>query len=457
MSIIDGDRPVAYQHDVFISYSHRDAEWVRSVLVPYLRSSDLRVLIDDDFLAGARARDNMTEAVRQSRYTVAVVTDEWVKSKWSQYESLFTIGLDPDARDRRLIPVMLEKCDAPPYIKDRTWVSFEDPLQNETSMRRLVTALKRVNAARPMDLGPALRACRDSFENACEQIERLADFKHVHDQLHQLQLRCYEPMLREAELFAQYESADETAAENLAGYAIDLQGIIDTVRKIASKPSFANVSREWIDDLQNAHRRITSALADSDTAEVRRGAKAIDRVLSTEPSKLNTRLNEAANQVNFREILEAIDAVLVHARALSLDTDEIRELKATKNAIEQLHENLRALVRDHDYWQVADSHMRRMAVDLDDLIDNWPSLKTRIAVLIDGREWATPLKTEEKGLDAAIAGKDEKQIRKRFKCFRRLAGTRFFEADDMLKKQCDELRRVGEPLAYMAKVLRIPS
>ena len=37
-----------FAYDVFISYSHRDAEWVRGWLLPRLRRAGLRVCIDYD-------------------------------------------------------------------------------------------------------------------------------------------------------------------------------------------------------------------------------------------------------------------------------------------------------------------------------------------------------------------------------------------------------------------------
>src|SRR3954453_5495317 len=66
-----------FQHDVFISYSHKDGSWVQDEFVPQLRGAGLDVLIDSDFAIGKPSVQNMTSAVRDSRYIVAILTQNW--------------------------------------------------------------------------------------------------------------------------------------------------------------------------------------------------------------------------------------------------------------------------------------------------------------------------------------------------------------------------------------------
>ena len=56
--------PIQYQYDVFISYSHTDAEWVKEQLLPRLEQGGLKVNIDyRDFDIGAPSLVNMERAV----------------------------------------------------------------------------------------------------------------------------------------------------------------------------------------------------------------------------------------------------------------------------------------------------------------------------------------------------------------------------------------------------------
>ena len=116
-----------YSHDVFISYSHRDKQWVDSVLVPNLRSNGLRVLTDDDFVVGISAIENMSNAVKQSKRTLVVLTPDWVASEWTSYEGFLTTYVDPSGKAQRIIPVLLKACTPPDWIGFRTRTGVDLP------------------------------------------------------------------------------------------------------------------------------------------------------------------------------------------------------------------------------------------------------------------------------------------------------------------------------------------
>src|SRR5688572_7542099 len=138
----------AYTHDVFISYSHVDGQWVSGVLVAKLRDGGLNVLLDEtDFIPGASSIENMTNAVKQSRRTLVVLTPEWVGSDWTQFEALITTQLDPSGRDRRLIPIMRKPCKPPEWVGYRSYLDFADDARVEQQIARLIRALKDGPAA----------------------------------------------------------------------------------------------------------------------------------------------------------------------------------------------------------------------------------------------------------------------------------------------------------------------
>src|SRR5215475_266283 len=96
-----------YQYDVFISYSHCDRAWVEDELLPRLEKADLKVCIDyRDFKYGLAIQINMEEAAKNSRHTIAVLTQNWVDSEWSQFEALIATLRDPIGRLQRLIPLL---------------------------------------------------------------------------------------------------------------------------------------------------------------------------------------------------------------------------------------------------------------------------------------------------------------------------------------------------------------
>lgn len=137
-------------YDVFISYSHRDADWVRGWLVPKLKEAGLSVCIDhESFAPGAPSVTEMERAVRQSRKTVAVLTPAYLdknSSGWTDFENMLVQTLDPNAREGRLLPVLLTKYEEIPLrLAHLTRLDFTATTERErtATLERLVTALRQ--------------------------------------------------------------------------------------------------------------------------------------------------------------------------------------------------------------------------------------------------------------------------------------------------------------------------
>src|SRR5688572_25139259 len=139
-----------FKYDVFISYSHRDEEWVVNTLLPSLEDAGLKVCIDfRDFVPGKPSRHNMRDACRESAYTVLVMTPAWVTSEWTAFEGLLTFLHDPAGKRQRTIPILLEQCDIPEDIQILTYVDFLRKDRADIAWKQLFTALAQPNARMP--------------------------------------------------------------------------------------------------------------------------------------------------------------------------------------------------------------------------------------------------------------------------------------------------------------------
>ena len=129
--------------DVFISYSHKDGDWVRNVLLPRLETAGLRVCVDfRDFEIGVPSIVNMERAVEQCRRTLLVLTPQWVASEWTAFESLMAQTADPSGLRRRMIPLLREPCTPPPRIAMLTYADFTATDDRVLPWERLVRGLK---------------------------------------------------------------------------------------------------------------------------------------------------------------------------------------------------------------------------------------------------------------------------------------------------------------------------
>ncbi|XP_027003638.2 toll-like receptor 21 [Tachysurus fulvidraco] len=74
-------------YDAFISYNSADEEWVMEELLPNLEGSGFRVCLHHrDFEPGRNIVDNIVAAVYNSRKTVCVVSQNFLRSEWCSLE-----------------------------------------------------------------------------------------------------------------------------------------------------------------------------------------------------------------------------------------------------------------------------------------------------------------------------------------------------------------------------------
>ena len=132
-----------FRYDVFVSYSKTDADWTWNWLLPRLKAAGLTVCIDEDsFEPGAPVASEIERAVRESRRTLAVLSPAWVASEWAGFESLLVNRQDPNARWRRLIPLLLEPCQPPDRIQLLHWIDLSSDDAPEAQLQRVIAAIQ---------------------------------------------------------------------------------------------------------------------------------------------------------------------------------------------------------------------------------------------------------------------------------------------------------------------------
>jgi len=137
------DEEPRYEYDVFVSYSSKDKEWVRTELLPRLEKQGLRAFIDfRDFKPGSPSLVETEHALRECRKTLLVLTPAYLESEWCEIESIMSQTRDPANRDLRLIPLLRSPCARPARIASLTHVDFTAEADLRLSWDRLLQALK---------------------------------------------------------------------------------------------------------------------------------------------------------------------------------------------------------------------------------------------------------------------------------------------------------------------------
>ncbi|KAK8736263.1 hypothetical protein OTU49_004903 [Cherax quadricarinatus] len=125
------------KYDAFISYSHKDEEFVNKVLVPGLESGDpkYRVCLHyRDWIPGEYIQNQILQSVEASRRTLVVLSSNFIESVWGQLEFKAAHSQALQDRTNRLIVIVYGEI--PPeselddklqlYISMKTYVKWGD-------------------------------------------------------------------------------------------------------------------------------------------------------------------------------------------------------------------------------------------------------------------------------------------------------------------------------------------
>lgn len=131
------------KYDVFISYSHKDFDWVNTFLLPKLTEGRIKYCIDvEHFEPGIAARLNMENAIDSSRKTMLVLSDNWLQSDWTAFEMLLGSSYDPSGKTGYLVPILIEEVSLPRSLSFLTYLDFTDKDSYQKQIVRLLNTLR---------------------------------------------------------------------------------------------------------------------------------------------------------------------------------------------------------------------------------------------------------------------------------------------------------------------------
>ncbi|XP_013420232.1 toll-like receptor 2 [Lingula anatina] len=128
--------PIDGEFDAFVSYSSKDEDWVVGTLVRNLEESEARFqlcLDNRDLIPGNFIIDNLIQGMEKSKCCLFVITRNFVKSEWCNFELNTAISKMLDERKNVVILIYLE------HIPDK------DLPKNLRRLKKHVTHLKWPN------------------------------------------------------------------------------------------------------------------------------------------------------------------------------------------------------------------------------------------------------------------------------------------------------------------------
>jgi hypothetical protein len=130
-----------YQYDAFVSYSNLDKVFVRK-LIGRLVSDGILVFYDEsDLFVGNSITQTLNSAVARSKYVLIVMSPSYFSSKWASTELELAMQREFETDTTTVLPILAEKCDVPPLLRNKLYLDFTARSDFESSYRKLLSAL----------------------------------------------------------------------------------------------------------------------------------------------------------------------------------------------------------------------------------------------------------------------------------------------------------------------------
>ena len=345
------------------------------------------------------------------------------------------------------------------------------PAQNETEVivdgiQALVAMIKGNQAAKS-----AVNYYRRNFERRIWEIDVIANYKRMHDDLHKVQLDW--PDAKMAGVFLGYGGAMRRTLENRSAL---LDQTNADLRSTYQNGYVDKKENRWIDQLETKQKELEQAFAANSADKIKEGFDSIKGVLTLELSNLNTHLKDAISRLHLDELIAAMNDVCKELATFTAakTTEQIEQYKAGVEKLRARDQELRELIKEHDDWQGIDTLLRALGDSLKHLssadvrnavteakrityLEMIKDLVTsRVDPLIEAKttHFAVKLAEASQRFRGQVEHKDTDAAEEEFDTYRDLAWHCFFDIDSKMKEQCEELARIGQELRKVNNQLK---
>lgn len=154
----------SYTKDIFICYSEEDRKWVKDWLLDRLEAVGLSVFFDErDYTIGAPKLVNMENAIRDCEYILIILSPNWLKGKWTEFQTLLAQTGDACVKEGRLVPLMLKECDPPQRLDFLEILDFKEKESRLDGLARIIRQI-RPEALEPSKTNPKAANPRETRE-----------------------------------------------------------------------------------------------------------------------------------------------------------------------------------------------------------------------------------------------------------------------------------------------------
>ena len=422
----------------------------------------------------------------------------------TQDDALSSRFVDPNAADRKILPLLGEKCDPPNWVRRLQTYDFTDALVRQATLPKLLVALGQsrqtvnevmsqfaqlgIRALMELMATPEVRGTVQGIEAAFiaarDEIEELTRCKRMHEFFHRADeefLRFKEDKDRLIELLL--SSADERndwelECEN-AWIALDsfvtekLSSCVQDLVVFANSGEFRPEQILWSPAIERAIGELAVASENREIKPLNRASERLSQIFGEWPSRFDHQLFEAAQRLRLSTVVSALGSIRDTATRFVFQQDVVSRLSVFSRgvaALSELGQRVQDLVAGHNCLQFIDEILRTLAYpctcddDIEKIRWAWPDLEPSMIKLVSlgNPNWGTQFQATRNEFCEAVhsAPPDEidqktiKKISRSFGRFRSSVRTGFTRVDLELLGLCERLQKIRVELSETIRNLQ---
>ena len=315
---------------------------------------------------------------------------------------------------------------------------------------------------------------RADLQAISSQISSIVAYKKLHDLLYKFQLYCYYPI---EETYRRIVDGELDIWNELNIYEGDIQKTIDDMYAAIDQRKLSDDEILWIKDFEKAKERFRVGIEESNRKEIEKFIwYANFQVLSNRPALINKCLTTRVGSLRLNTLQKKMVCLLrekLNSYYINSNPEKINAFESGVNALMRLEQELTNLSNEHNAWQDLDRELHMfegcLRQDTSDIEVFWESLNEKMKLLCFERQnpdkqsglahniipekRRKDLTKNSDALTQAIKSGKLEDIKKYFKQYRRVMSYCFDSIDETLKKQCENLNQISEPLDAVIGVL----
>jgi hypothetical protein len=135
---------------IFLSHSWTDKFFAKK-LAEKLAEYGIEVWIDEaEIRVGESIIQKISDAIKKTDYVAVILSHNSVDSEWVQKELSLAISREIAEEKVKVLPILLEKCSIPEFLKDKLYADFTDREKFDESFSKLLHAIGISETAVPV-------------------------------------------------------------------------------------------------------------------------------------------------------------------------------------------------------------------------------------------------------------------------------------------------------------------